>query len=349
MAECLAMFEKALLIKYQIYSYIYIVVFNAVAYYHNQSPININQQAITGFTFKKVIICVLISFAIQSVKYNYMSIGMELFKRVEEECKIVEQNVRERETFFACMSHEIRNPTQAIVGALELLFPIIPRTSENSRLIEIAKGGCEMVMSLISNILDFSKLRAGKMELSLSPCNLESAVNKTVQLLKPKAESKGLYLKFIKSPISKLPDALDLDFRKIGQVILNLITNAIKFTQNGGITVSLSWNWDDEIHSDDDLIVPDEGETNMKNKKYCLPNSSTNLCIRSLAKDVHHKKSDTKRDLLKSAEATKYPQCNSGYVAISVTDTGIGIAQEKILNLFNLFTQADSSISRHFF
>jgi len=207
MVECMTMYDKSFYSKCQIYSICFIITFFGTAFCIGSPELD---DLKTYLTKKMSIIGIITCFVVQIIKHNYASIGIELFKRVEEECKIVEKQSKEREAFFACMSHEIRNPTQAIVGALELLFPAFEKSSANKRLIEIAKGGCEMVMNLISNILDVAKIKANKMELSISSCNLKQTIMKVIELLKPKAESKGLFLKYAHISPSQLPSALDL-------------------------------------------------------------------------------------------------------------------------------------------
>jgi len=350
--EYITMYDQIYHLWSQIYSSFLILSYFGVAYYI--APPEITDQLST-LTKKRAVIGAVACFVIQIVKHKYVSIGIELFRRVEDECKIVEQQSKERETFFACMSHEIRNPTQAIVGALELLFPTVEKSIANKRLIEIAKGGCEMVMNLISNILDVAKIKANKMELSISSCNLKQTITKVIQLLKPKAESKGLYLKYINVSPSQLPSALDLDFRKLSQVIMNLIGNAIKFTSKGGITINVSWEWDYDNETDDGMNIADEGEKHIQNDKYFanLSGTANARCLFPFAKIRKNNYTEADKDIPEHREFSSrflklHNHKKSGKVQISVVDTGIGIKEEAIHKLFQPFNQADSSISGNY-
>lgn len=349
-AECMIMFEKRFHYIFQVYAHGYIVLFFGIAFYNAANNENKNE----GMTKKKAIVGCIACLIVQIVKYNYSHLGIILFEQIEEKYKEVDQQSKERETFFACMSHEIRNPTQAILGALELLFPEINKSNETVTLIDIAKGGCEMVLNLISNILDFTKIRANKMELCLLPCNLNQTITKIINLTKQKAESKGLYLKYIQISKEPLPPALDLDFRKLSQVIMNLICNSIKFTSNGGITVSVSWEWADEISQrcETDPDIAPEGPHNSLKSKYLIDligtansrNQKTNV-----RKSKHKKVSSVDNGYYNFESIPSLNQQKMGKATISVADTGIGIKPENVNNLFTAFNQADSSISSYFF
>jgi len=350
-ADSLFMLEKKAQTIISIFSILSLLIFFATYYYIAPQKLKfITEDSIRANSFIMFGSLLLI----KCIKDQNKKIEISLFNDLNDHCEIVDKQSKERETFFACMSHEIRNPTQAIVGALELLIPAIQKSPENLRLMDIAKSGCEIVMNLISNILDLSKIKANKMELSLAPCNLRETIMKVVRLNRQKAEGKGLYLKYCDSEIP-FPPALELDSRKISQVLLNLISNSIKFTQSGGITVTASWEWDDEENKSDETSVPNERQTptplHQKYKKELFGS----VRFKDTLKTVEYgcrTDDESYVDENQKLNSTSYsPNINkkSGYAKIIVSDTGIGIQEAAISKLFQAFNQADSSISGYFY
>lgn len=156
--------------------------------------------------------------------------------------------------FLANMSHELRTPLNAINGfseimASEMFGPLgHPRYKEYSG--DILSSG-QHLLSLINDILDMSKIEAGKMSLRFEPVVLDEVVEDTVRLVRQRAEKAGLK---IRVHLPQLPE-IEADFRALKQILLNLLTNAIKFTpQNGTVTVSAAMT-EDNIH----IAVADTG------------------------------------------------------------------------------------------
>jgi signal transduction histidine kinase len=143
----------------------------------------------------------------------------------------------ERELFFASMSHELRNPLNSLLGCIELLKDANPTMRES--LLETAQVCSETLLNLIGNILDASKIRNNKLVLMNSTVDLKDSLSKIINMMKFLAENKGLRLKvkFGKG----FPNYVEYDYNKLNQVIINLIGNAIKFTEKGGVFVLLSW------------------------------------------------------------------------------------------------------------
>jgi len=163
-----------------------------------------------------------------------------LFDYVKEYGKRIEEQAKEKENFFSCMSHEIRNPIQSLLGSLEIIIEKLKKGEPLLELIDICKSCCEMVLNLISNILDISKIQAGKMELFKTPSDPREAIMRIIRIQKTKAEGKGIFLKF--NDCRELPPVLEIDSHKLSQVVLNVVGNAIKFTKKGGITIDVKWN-----------------------------------------------------------------------------------------------------------
>ena len=143
---------------------------------------------------------------------------------------------RAKSEFLANMSHEIRTPMNAIIVTTSLLLEDTLSEKQQQSLAIIRKSG-EALLSLINNILDFSKIEAGKFELEESCFRPEQLISETVQSCTVLAEGKGLII--VNDTLAALPDFLIGDPLRIRQVIINLLNNAIKFTDKGSITVSL--------------------------------------------------------------------------------------------------------------
>lgn len=138
--------------------------------------------------------------------------------------------------FLANMSHEIRTPLNAVIGFSELLSATNVDTKQKSFVEAINTAGNSLLM-LINDILDLSKIEAGRMEIQLSPVNVKNIFTELEQIFAQKIKSKNL--KYIIDIDKTLPLALLLDETRLRQVLLNLIGNAVKFTDKGSITLKV--------------------------------------------------------------------------------------------------------------
>ncbi|MDI2590950.1 transporter substrate-binding domain-containing protein [Pseudomonas sp. 681] len=140
---------------------------------------------------------------------------------------------RGKSHFLAVMSHEIRTPMSALVGVLELMRDGRP----DAELIDIAQKSASGMMELIGEILDLSKIESGKFELRSGTCHPEHLVRTVIQGFASLARHKGVALEFV-GPIADI--AVELDSLRLRQILSNLISNAIKFTPQGTVTVELA-------------------------------------------------------------------------------------------------------------
>ena len=144
---------------------------------------------------------------------------------------------RAKSQFMAKMSHEIRTPMNGILGMADILLQgVLP--GEQRRSVEIVRRSGEALLEIINDILDFSRIEAGRMELDDSPFDLGGIVEEVMELLAERAHSKGIELASQVAP--ELPSALRGDPGRLRQILVNLVGNAVKFTERGEVVVRAS-------------------------------------------------------------------------------------------------------------
>ena len=180
--------------------------------------------------FSSGVIDVLTTFANQSA---LAILNARLFREIEQKSRELEAASRHKSEFLANMSHELRTPLNAIIGFSEVLGERMfgeLNEKQDEYLKDIHASG-QHLLSLINDILDLSKVEAGKMELELSDFDLPMTIDNALMLVRERAARKSIELH---STVDERLGQVQGDERKIRQVLLNLLSNAIKFTPEGG-------------------------------------------------------------------------------------------------------------------
>ena len=159
----------------------------------------------------------------------------ERTRAVEDALTKMQDALRAKNEFLAVVSHEIRTPMNGVLGTAQLL-QMTEMTEEQRRYVEAIQSSGETLLALINDILDLSKLDSGKVYLDARPVQLRALVKEVVELLRAQAQKKDLYLDTEIAP--EVPEWLTGDAHRIKQIFTNLVGNAIKFTQHGGVRVA---------------------------------------------------------------------------------------------------------------
>ncbi len=155
---------------------------------------------------------------------------------------------RTKGEFLASMSHEIRTPLNAVIGLVDLMLTSELRPDQREDL-DVVRSSAYALLSIINNILDFSKIEAGRLELERAPFSLEPFLDEALKIMAMKAHSKGVELAWRLAP--DVPDRLVGDLTRLRQVLLNLVDNAIKFTAQGEVVITVRL----DEHKDDSQVL----------------------------------------------------------------------------------------------
>jgi len=154
----------------------------------------------------------------------------------EERRMSAEEANRSKSTFLMTVSHEIRTPLNAVTSAAHLLHKMdLPEAGREC--VSILLNGSDVLLSLINDVLDISKIEAGKLDLDMGEVELRPLVEKLVALWTPKAAERGLRLEL--SIAADTPAVVRADALRLTQILFNLISNAVKFTEEGSVRISM--------------------------------------------------------------------------------------------------------------
>jgi signal transduction histidine kinase/ActR/RegA family two-component response regulator len=216
-----------------------------------------------------------------------------LFEDVTEDRRLAQQLLAAKEAaeagqrakamFLATMSHEIRTPMNGIIGMTDLAL-MTELNDEQSEYLRWVKSSAESLLTVLNDVLDFSKIDAGRLEMELVPFAPKDLLDEITGIYSSIAAQKGLTLDW--GMTGNLPQRLVGDPARLRQVLTNLVSNALKFTERGSVSITVN--------------------------------------------------------------AEGIPANGRQWIGFAVTDTGIGIAQDKLDHIFSPFSQADSSTTRRF-
>ncbi len=170
----------------------------------------------------------------------------DITARKESERELVEARAaaeaaaRTKTEFLAHMSHELRTPLNGILGYVQILQREQALTLKQRESLDAIEGCGEQLLSLINDVLDLSKIEAGRLEVHNEPFALDRLVKSVANVIRPRAQEKGLAFEINVSP--DLPEVLLSDERKLRQVLVNLLGNAVKFTPAGSVRLEVSQN-----------------------------------------------------------------------------------------------------------
>ncbi|MDZ7965378.1 MAG: ATP-binding protein [Nostoc sp. DedSLP03] len=172
-----------------------------------------------------------------------------------------------KQEFLAMISHEVRTPIASVIGMAGLL-QYTELTAEQQDFVETIYTSGNSLLKIINDFLDFSKIQSGNLELEEEPFALRNCIHEALYLLAPTAREKGLKLTFLDSP--QLPTMIVGDITRLRQVLINLISNAIKFTETGSIEVSVIIRKNSDINHSS-TANPDEIQFSIKDTGIGIP------------------------------------------------------------------------------
>ena len=200
----------------------------------------------------------------------YEGVDRERTRRIrlaEELAEVAQQANQAKTDFLATVSHELRTPMTGIIGTMSLMSDT-PLTEEQQEYIEMIQTSSDSLLSVINDVLDFSKIEARELEIEASEFRLRALIESTIAAMSAPAHKKGLIFNW--EVTDDVPDELVGDRGRLKQILMNLIGNAIKFTDSGKISVSVDGRFDPDNEATLHFAVADTGVGIPKDKIHVI-------------------------------------------------------------------------------
>ena len=239
------------------------VIFFADAYYHPEHVYEHNREFIyIDILMSVIMVGIICCMMVWFVEWLFV----EENKRAREETRKFEELNRSQNRFFSSMSHEIRTPINSILGLNEIILRQDDASDEIKKDAGNIQGAGKMLLALVNDILDLSKIEAGKMDIVPVNYSVSSLISEIVNMIWLRAEQRGL--KFAVEIDPTLPQELFGDEVRIKQILVNLLNNAVKYTSEGTVTLHIE---KEEIRDENVKVIFSVSDTGMGIKEEALP------------------------------------------------------------------------------